>query len=245
VRTVHVVLDAFADVLRAPVLAAERRPDAIALEGAFYRVHRLALRADHPEDALDNRHALLVHLVVVAGLVVEEAVVRPGARYHLALAGLAHLAAAGPLGCLHPLKLRELVQDAIRELPFRGVVAPVVEGADGRAVLAELLLEEVEVGGLAGETVPVLGEHDGHAAGGHQVPHAVETGPLEARTALPGVQNLLQDLVTLGRCVVPKPLYLLAKAVAALGLLVRRDAGVEDGLLRAVAIRATHQGSDP
>ena len=105
----------------------------------------------------------------------------------LALAGLAAASAPGPLGYLGPLVLGDLVEDAVGELALRRIVAPVVEGADLRPVLLELAPEEVVIGGLAGEAVPVLCQHHRDAPSGHEVPHAVHAGPLEARAALAGV----------------------------------------------------------
>jgi hypothetical protein len=81
-------------------------------------------------------------------------------------------------------------------------------------VLLELTLEEVVVGGLAGEAVPVLGQHHGDAAGGHEVPHPVHAGPLQARSALAGVRYLLGNLVALTGGVVPQSLDLLGEGIA-------------------------------
>ena len=96
---------------------------------------------------------------------------------------------------LGPLELRELIENAICELALRGLVTTVVQGADLRPVLLELAPEEVMIGGLAGEAVPVLGQHHRDTAGGHEVPHAVHAGPLKACAALSGVYYLLEDLV--------------------------------------------------
>jgi hypothetical protein len=58
-------------------------------------------------------------------------------------------------------------------------------------MLLKLATKEVVIGGLAGEAVPILREHHRHPAGGHQVPHPVHAGPLEAGAALSGVGYLL------------------------------------------------------
>ncbi len=129
-----------------------------------------------------------------------------------------------------PLELGELVQDTVHQLALGGVVAPVVEGTHLSFVLLELAPQQVMVGGLAREPVPVLGEHHGEAAGGHEVAHAVHAGPLQARPALAGVGHLLHYLVALTGSVGPQRLHLLGEGVAGAGLLVGGDAGVEDGV---------------
>lgn len=111
-------------------------------------------------------HPLLDHLIAVPAFVYAVAVVCRVAADDLALARLAELPAAGSLGRLGPLELGELVQDAVRKLPFGRVVAAVVHGPDLRPALGEFLPQEVEVRRLPSETVPVLGEHDGDTAGG-------------------------------------------------------------------------------
>ena len=103
-------------------------------------------------------------------------------------------------------------------------------------MLLELLAEQVVVGGLAGEPVPVLCQHHGDAPGGHEVAHAVHAGPLQAGAALSGVLHLLEDLVAFSGGVVSEGFYLLGERVAGAGLLICRDAGVEDSPLRAVAV---------
>src|SRR5215211_7593101 len=85
VRAVHVVLYRLAYVLGAPVRAAGGRPYALAVEGEACGAHGMALRAYHAEDARDYLHALLVHDVVIAGLVVAEPVGRTVHGDHFAL----------------------------------------------------------------------------------------------------------------------------------------------------------------
>ena len=72
--------------------------------------------------------------------------------------------------------------------PSGTLVPAVVERREPGPVLGELPLEQVVVGGLAGEAVSVLGQHHGDAACGHQVPYAVHARPLQARPALAGVR---------------------------------------------------------
>ena len=58
------------------------------------------------------------------------------------------------------------------------------------------------VGRLSGEAIPILCEHHGYPASGHQVSHAVHAGSLEACPTLFGILNLLEDLVALSGDVV-------------------------------------------
>ena len=81
-------------------------------------------------------------------------------------------------------------------------------------MLLELAAQEVVVGGLAGEAVPILREHHGDAAGGHEVPHAVHAGPLQAGAALAGVLYLLEDLVAFSGSIVSQGFDLLGERVA-------------------------------
>ena len=76
---------------------------------------------------------------------------------YLPLAGLPKLAPPSPLGNLRPLVLGELVEDALRELPLRGVVPAVVVGAQPTIVLLEFPPEQIHVGRLTCEPVAVLG----------------------------------------------------------------------------------------
>lgn len=70
-------------------------------------------------------------------------------------------------------------------------------------MLLELASQEVGVGGFAAETVPVLCQYRVYVPGGHEVPHAVHTGPLQAGAALPGIYYLLEDLVPFTSSVLP------------------------------------------
>ena len=75
--------------------------------------------------------------------------------YTLLHSGASRASRAGYLGLL---VLGELVEDAVRELALRAVVTTSIEGADPRP--AFLTLDGgVVVGGLAGEAVPILGQH--------------------------------------------------------------------------------------
>jgi hypothetical protein len=128
----------------------------------------------------------------VAGLVVAEAVGGLHGRYDLALASFLQLPPACPLRDFRPLELGELVEDAVRELALRGIVAAVVEGTDLSAMLLEFLPEQIVIGGLPSEAVPVLSQHHRNAASSHQVSHMVHAGPLQARPALTRVCHLLE-----------------------------------------------------
>jgi hypothetical protein len=125
-------------------------------------------------------------------------------RDHFAFSSPTQLATPRALGYLRTLELSELVEDAVGELSLGSVVASVVESADLRAVLLELPPQEIVVGGLSSEAVPVLGEHHRNAAVVHQVPHPIHPRTLEARPALARVLNLLEDLVALACCVLPQ-----------------------------------------
>src|SRR5215213_6747896 len=153
------------------------------------------LLPDHPEDAPHDCHLGLVHRVADPGGVHPEAVVGGVAADYLAGAGLLKLAPPCPLGNLGPLELRKLIENAICQLAFGGVIATVVESAYLTTVLLELLAQPVVIGRLTGEAVPILCQHHGNAPGGHEVPHAVHTGALQAGSALSGVLHLLKDLV--------------------------------------------------
>jgi hypothetical protein len=58
-------------------------------------------------------------------------------------------------------------------------------------MLLELASQQVGVGGLAAETVPILSEHHSHTATRYEVSHAVHARPLQAGAALSGVYYLL------------------------------------------------------
>src|SRR5215217_6688785 len=113
------------------------------------------------------------------------------------------LATAAPLHDLGPLVLGELVEDAVCELALRALISPVVEGTDLGSVFVELPPQQVVIGGLAGEAVPILCQHHIDTTTGYQVPHTVHTGPLKAGAALSGVRYLFEDLVALSRGVLP------------------------------------------
>jgi hypothetical protein len=49
-----------------------------------------------------------------------------------------------------------MVENAVRELPLRALVSPIVERSDLRAVLLELASEKVMIGRLTGKAVPIL-----------------------------------------------------------------------------------------
>src|SRR5215212_3314919 len=202
---------------------------ALTLEERADGSYRPSLDTDHVEDAPDNLHLTLVDLVAVPVRVELEAVARGMCGEHLAFPRLALPSAAAPLRDLRPLVLAELVEYAVRELALGAIVSPIVEGADLCPMLLELPPEQVVVGGLAGEAVPVLRHDDGDAPTGDEVPHTVHAGPFQARTALSGILNLLEDLEAFSGGKVSQGFYLLGERVARAGLLVRGDAGVEDG----------------
>ena len=107
------------------------RPEGVSMpsrdKGCPDAVGALALHADFPEDSAHDRHGLLVYLVTVPRSVEFEAEHRAGNGDNLPLLGLAVLAPPRPLGRLSPLELGELVEYAVRELPFGTLVATVVE----------------------------------------------------------------------------------------------------------------------
>ncbi len=107
-------------------------------------------------------------------------------------------------------------------------------------MLLKLSPEKVVIRWLTAKAVPILGEHHRNPTGGHKVSHAVHARPLKARAGVAGIRHLFEDLVALTGRVGPQCLYLLGEGVAGAGLLVCRDAGLEDGPLGATAVRATH-----
>jgi hypothetical protein len=199
--------------------------------------YRPSLDTDHVEDAPYNLHLILVDLIAVPVGVELEAVTRGMCGKYLALPCLALPSAAAPLRDLQALEAGDLVEYAICELPFWGIIAPVVQGSQGTVVRRKLLSQEIQVRGLSGDPVPVLGQHHRHAASRYQVPHAVHAGPLQAGAALSGVLYFLEDFVPFAGGVGSQSFYLLSERVSATGLFVGGDAGVEDGPLRAVAVR--------
>jgi hypothetical protein len=54
-----------------------------------------------------------------------------------------------------------------------------------------------EVGGLTSEPALVLRQHRREAPGGHEIPHGVHSGPLQATAALSRVRHLIKDLAAL------------------------------------------------
>jgi len=81
-------------------------------------------------------------------------------------------------------------------------------------VLLELPPQQVMVSRLAGEAVPILGQHHIDTTTRHQVPHTVHARPLQAGSALSRVLHLLEDLVTLSSCVGSQGFELLCERVA-------------------------------
>jgi hypothetical protein len=112
----------------------------------------------------------------------------------------------GPLCGLEALEAGYLVHNAVCELALGGLVAPVVKRLQTTPAQRELLAQDVNIGGLSGEAVSVLGYHHRHAGGGHQVSHAVHARTLQAYTALAGVLHLLEDLEPLSGGVFPQSL---------------------------------------
>jgi hypothetical protein len=104
-----------------------------------------------------------------------------------------------------------VVENAVRELPLRALVSPIIERSDLRAVLLELASEKVMVGRLAGDPVPVLCEDDRYTSGGHEISHAVHARTLEARPALPRVLHFFEDLVGFAVGVLAQSFYLLGE----------------------------------
>ena len=171
----------------------------------------MPLNTDHVEDALYHRHRLCVNDAIVSGIVVPKVVRRTGSCHELTLPGLLELAPPTTLTYLRSLVLAELVEDAVRKLTLRRVVSAVVHGTDLRPVFLELPAEEVVVGRLTGEAVPVLCQHHGDVARSHQVPHTVHAGPLKACSTLSRVYYLLEDLVAFSGGVLLQGFYLLGQ----------------------------------
>jgi hypothetical protein len=87
--------------------------------------------------------------------------------------------------------------------PLRALVAPIVQSPDFAPMLLELALEQIVVGRLSSEAVPVLGQHHRDTAGSHHVPHPIRSRAPKARATLAGVRDLLKDLVALAGRVLP------------------------------------------
>src|SRR5829696_1124560 len=188
VRLVAIVEDDIPYRLCIPPTPTVRRRHTIALERKRDSPERHTSFTDHAEDALDDAHAFVFHEVAVSSGVVSESARSPGAgRNDFALPGLAQPATPCSLRRFRPLELGELVEDAVGELTLRALVSPIVAGTDLRAVLLELASEDVMVGWLPRESVPILCEHHEVPAGGYQVSYPVHARTIQARSALPGV----------------------------------------------------------
>jgi hypothetical protein len=103
------------------------------------------------------------------------------------------------------------------EVAFRALVPAVVEGAYLGPILLKLASQQVMVSRLTSEAVAVLSEHHGDPAHGHQVPHAVHPRPLKARATLPGVRDLLENLVALSLRIASQGFELLSEGVTGAG----------------------------
>src|SRR5215207_6538534 len=139
---------------------------ALAVEPRLYGLRAVPF-GGQPEYALHNHSLGFINKKPIASLVVAEAVGRFHRRYYLALPSLLELAPPGPLHDLSSLVLGELVEDAVRELPLRAFVSPIVEGPDHGPMLLELTPEQVVVGGLSREVVPKRGGDHRDTACGH------------------------------------------------------------------------------
>lgn len=205
-----------------------------------HRPQRVALLPDHGEHAADQGHLLGVHLVPCPGHIQAKPVLGVASGVDLALLCPALASPATTLAELGPLELGELVQDAIGEIGLGTIAGAIVEGAQLGAVVGELLAQQVEVGWLTGDAVPILRQHDRHAAVRNEIPHAIHARPLQARAALAWVRDLFQNFVAFPLHILPEPLHLLAEAETGAGLFVRGYAGVEDSPLWSVAVRGGH-----
>jgi hypothetical protein len=84
-----------------------------------------------------------VHGVSIARGVVAETVVGLPPRDHLAFARLPEPVPPRSLGGLGPLELRQLIQDAVRELSFEAIVAPIAQSLQPGTFLRKLLAQKV------------------------------------------------------------------------------------------------------
>src|SRR5215207_5047783 len=137
---------------------------------------------DHGEYFSDPDHLAFVDYVGSLVVVVPETIGCWAGAGNQSLQSLSDPPTAAPLCRLRPLELRQLIQDAFRELPFGRVVSPVVEGTETRAMLGELFFEDVNIGGLAGEPITILHQNEIYPMGRNQVSQFVETRSGEART---------------------------------------------------------------
>jgi hypothetical protein len=101
------------------------------------------------------------------------------------------------LGYFEALEAGYLFEYAVGELAFWTVVAAVVKGSELAAMLAERLAQIREVRGLTREPVAVLRQHRRDAPVGHEIPHGVHSGPLQATAALHRVRHLIKVLVAI------------------------------------------------
>src|SRR5215211_2373659 len=85
--------------------------------------------------------------------------------------------------------------DAVRELVLRRVASVVVQGLEPASVLFELLAQQVVVGWLPGEPIPVLGEHQRDSALSHEGPYLVYPRSFQRDPTLPGIADLFHDLI--------------------------------------------------
>src|SRR5215208_2185606 len=114
VRPVSIVPDCHPDKELPPNILALGSWQTFSLEGAFHGTYGSAFCAHHADDALYDRHSLLVHLVAIPRGVVAEAIVRALGGYDFAFSGLPELPSATPLGDLEALVAGDLVQYASR-----------------------------------------------------------------------------------------------------------------------------------
>ncbi len=228
VREVGVVSDHPKEAHRIPARPAARGGQALLLERLAHRVQRFAV-GHHLEHAPNEGHRRLVHLKGAPVGGVDEAEGRRAGAAGLPLAGLLDLVLTTLLGERRPEELGYLIQHALGELADGGVVALLVERPELRAVPGELLLEEVDDLGLAGEAVPLGGEHHGDPALGDALADAGEAGTVgERRAGDPRVLDLLQDFEPLLLAVAAQALGLLPEAVAPFCLARRGHPRVED-----------------
>jgi hypothetical protein len=103
----------------------------------------------------------------------------------LTLLDLPHPPPTGPLCGLRPLEPGELVEDTVSQHPLRAVVAVVVEGLQARTVLKEFLAEDVVMGRLAGEPIPILGEDHVDATARDGVTQGIEHESIQRSPGCP------------------------------------------------------------
>src|SRR5215213_1358702 len=123
---VAIVEDNIAEGLCAPPLPTVWRGHPFALEDAFDGAYREFLCADHFEDAPHDRHSPFVYQVTVPALVEAKSECGCPTRDYLPLFGLPEFAPPGSLCRLRSLILRQLIQNAVRELALRALDPPIV-----------------------------------------------------------------------------------------------------------------------